>query len=180
MSEYYTRGEKEYLLKIARQTLEKFVMEREKLEPQTVNQKMWEKRGVFITLRKGKQLRGCVGVIEPLDSVLLAVRDNTIAASRDTRFLPVLPEELQNINIEISILSKPEVIKFSEINKGDGVVLEYKEKKATFLPQVWNDLSDKDKFMNALCIKAGLDGNHYKNDKAEFKCYKTIVFDEGE
>lgn len=180
MNEYLTRGEKEFLLKIARTALETMLLQGEKLEPQTVNQKLWEKRGVFVTLRKGKELRGCVGCIEPMESVLLAVRDSALAAIRDPRFDPVEASELPKIKIEVSILTRPQKVEFEEIKKGDGVVLKNGEKSATYLPQVWEEISGLEEFFTTLCQKAGLPGNCYLDPKTEFFKYEAMVFKEGE
>ncbi len=86
---YYTRGEKEFLLKVAREVLEKYLRAGEKLEPHTINQKLWEKHGAFVSLHKDKELRGCIGIIEPVEPLILAVRDNVLAAAHDPRFEPV-------------------------------------------------------------------------------------------
>lgn len=180
MNEYFTRGEKEFLLKIGRTTLESLLLQGEKFEPQTVNQKLWEKRGVFVTLRRGRELRGCIGCLEPGESVLLAVRDNALAAARDPRFPPLEASELPKIKIEISLLTKPQKVGFEEIRKGDGVVLKSGEKSATYLPQVWEDLPNPEEFFTTLCQKAGLPGNCYLSPETEFFRYEAMVFKEGE
>lgn len=180
MTEYLTRGEKEFLLKTARATLEAMLLQREKFEPQTVNQKLWEKYGVFVSLHKGRELRGCIGYLEPAESVLLAVRDNALAAAKDPRFSQVEASELPKIKIEISILTKPEKVEFEEIKKGDGVVLKHGGRSATYLPQVWVDLPEHKEFFTTLCQKAGLPGNCYLDPETEFYNYKAVVFKEGE
>lgn len=179
-NDYYTRGEKEFLLKIARATLEKYLRENDKFEPQTVNQKLWEKRGVFVTLVKGGNLRGCIGLIEPKESLILSVRDNTINAANDPRFEPLREDELDKTKIEISILTEPIGCRLEEIKNGDGVVIKCGDNQATYLPQVWEDLPDKDNFFSSLCLKAGLDSRAYLDPTAEFSKYNAIVFREGE
>ncbi|MEK7167973.1 MAG: AmmeMemoRadiSam system protein A [Patescibacteria group bacterium] len=180
MEEYLTRGEKEFLLKIARSTLELKLLQGEKFEPQTVNQKLWEKYGVFVTLRKGRELRGCIGYVEPTESVILAVRDNALKAMRDPRLDPVEASELPKIKIEISILTRPQKTEFEEIKKGDGVVLKNGEKNATYLPQAWEEVFSQEEFFTSLCQKAGLPGNCYLDPKTEFFKYEAMVFKEGE
>lgn len=178
MDNYYTRGEKEFLLKIARTTLEKHLLANERFEPQTVNQKLWEKRGVFVTLNKKGQLRGCIGFIEPVESLMLGVRDNVLSAARDPRFSPVTESELHDIEIEISILTEPQKVDFEEIKKGDGVIIKQGGASATYLPQVWDNISDNDEFFSSLCQKAGLDVKCYKDSATEFYKYEAIVFSE--
>ncbi len=180
MSEdYYTRGEKEFLLKIARTTLKKKLLRGGKFEPQTVNQKLWKKRGVFVSLSTNRQLRGCIGYLEPVESLILGVRDNALAAARDPRFLPLRTSELEETIIEISILTPPEKISFSEIKKKEGVILRQGSKSATYLPQVWEKVSKKEEFFQSLCQKAGLDSQCYLSPKTEILRYQAIVFREG-
>ncbi len=179
-NDYYTRGEKEFLLKIARATLEKYLTEKEKFEPQTLNQKLWEKRGVFVSLHKNGALRGCIGCLEPIESLILAVRDNAISAVNDPRFSPLTADELKDIVIEISILTEPVKCRLAEIKKGDGVVIKRGDNQATYLPQVWEDLPDREKFFNSLCLKAGVAGSAYQDSATEFSKYEAIVFKEGE
>ncbi|MBI5765801.1 AmmeMemoRadiSam system protein A [Candidatus Falkowbacteria bacterium] len=176
--DYYTRGEKEFLLKVAYSALEQYVRHGEKFEPQTLNQKLWEKHGVFVSLHKNGRLRGCIGLLEGVESVILAVRDNAIAASCDPRFQPVEPSELLDINIEISILTEPEKIKFEDIKEGDGVIIKYGPYQATYLPQVWEEIKDRGLFFGSLCQKAGLDRKNYLDPKMEFFKYRAIVFNQ--
>ncbi len=176
--DYFTRGEKEFLLKIARTALEKIVSAGEKYEPQTVNQKLWEKYGVFVTLTRNGNLRGCVGYTEPIEPLILAIRDNTISATRDSRFEPIERGELEEIKIEISILGELEPIIFNNIEKGDGVVIKNGDRGATYLPQVWDELPDKKEFFESLCQKAGLDEEDYLNREMEFWKYSVVKFGE--
>jgi AmmeMemoRadiSam system protein A len=178
MEDIYTRGEKEFLLKIARITLEKYLRDGERFQPHTINQKLWEKRGVFVTLKKLGQLRGCIGYLEPTEAIILAVRDNVISAARDPRFLPLEFSELPEMEIEISILTNPEQVDFKKIKKGDGVVLKRGASGATYLPQVWEDLPEPDIFFGTLCQKAGLDADCYKDKETKFLCYQAFVFSE--
>lgn len=180
MAEIYTRGEKEFLLKIARTTLEKQLLLGEKFEPQTVNQKLWKKQGVFVTLYKNDELRGCIGNLEPVESLMLAVRNNALLAARDSRFLPLAAEELGEIAIQISILTPLIETKLAEIKKGDGVLIKKDNQGATYLPEVWEDLPEREKFFSTLCQKAGLAENCFKDKDLEFYKYSSVVFKEGE
>ncbi len=178
MPDEFTRGEKEYLLKIARATLEKYLFDREKFEPQTTNQRLWEKRGVFVTLNKRGRLRGCIGYIEPMEALIAAIRDNAIAAARDPRFLPLEASELKEIEIEISILTLPEKTTYDEIKTGDGVIIRQGGASATYLPQVWDDLPDRREFFGTLCEKAGLAAACYQDKQTQFFKYQAMVFSE--
>jgi AmmeMemoRadiSam system protein A len=125
-----------------------------------------EKRGVFVTLQKEGRLRGCIGTIEPVKTVLEGVRENArLAAFNDTRFSPVTPEELADIDIEVSLLTVPEKRLASDPQAvleeitpfEDGVIVEKGHHRATFLPQVWEQLPDPESFLTQLCLKARLD-----------------------
>ena len=178
MGEEFTRGEQEFLLKVARTTLENYFSNREKFEPRSTNPKLWQKRGVFVTLTEKGELRGCIGYIEPIESVILAVRDNAISASHDPRFLPLEREELKQIRIEISVLTEALPTTLEDIQTGDGVVIKQGSSQATYLPQVWQELSDREMFFSTLCQKAGLAADCYLQPGLEFFKYQAMVFSE--
>lgn len=176
----YSEAEKSELLKVARTALEQYVKTGKTYEPKTDYQKLLEKRGVFVTLTKDGQLRGCIGYIEPIEALIEAVRDNAIsAAAHDNRFMPVESSELKDIKIEISVLTPPKTDTIDEIIKfKKGVVLRQGNRGATYLPQVWEDLSDPTQFFQSLCLKGGLDKNCYKNEDIQTMSYEAIVFSE--
>jgi AmmeMemoRadiSam system protein A len=178
MAEEFTSGEKEFLLKIARITLEKHLIDGEKFEPQTTNQRLWEKRGVFVTLTKKGLLRGCIGYLEPVEYLLLAIRDNALLAARDPRFSPLERFELEDVNIEISVLSVPQKADFKKIRKGDGVIIKSGSYGATYLPQVWKEFPRREEFFGSLCRKAGLGADCYLDSQTEFYTYSALVFSE--
>jgi AmmeMemoRadiSam system protein A len=119
----------------------------------------------FITLKNGTRLRGCVGSLEAYRPLLDDVRLNAQAAAfRDPRFSPLRAEEFERIHIEISLLTKPtplpvenEAAAIARLKPGqDGVLLEFGRHRATFLPQVWEELPDPRNFLAHLKVKAGL------------------------
>lgn len=147
----------------------------------------YENRGTFVTLYKKGNLRGCIGTLEPVETIIQGVQDNAInAAFKDPRFSPVKSNELKNIAIEISILTKPKKLKYS--NSKDlltqlkpfthGVIIQKKYHKATFLPQVWDQLPDTTDFLSHLCTKAGLSANEWTNGKLEVMIYHVQYFKE--
>ncbi|MBU1164007.1 AmmeMemoRadiSam system protein A [Patescibacteria group bacterium] len=178
--EQYTQEEKQELLKIARTTLEQKILQEKIYQPENSNPKFQQKRGVFVTLHINGQLRGCIGNIEPVKSIVEAVRDNALAAScEDPRFFPLTRNELADVDIEISILTEPKVSLLEQIKEGeDGVILNQGAQVATFLPQVWKELSTKEQFLSHLCEKAGLDDNCYQSKDTEFRTYNAVVFGE--
>ena len=123
---------------------------------------------VTITTKPYDQLRGCIGSLsayQPLYKDIIANAQS--AALRDPRFKPMTKEELDNVKIEVSILSEPQPLEYSSIAdlkekirpEVDGVVLSYDGYSATYLPQVWEQLPRFDDFFSTLCQKAGLPGN---------------------
>ncbi|MEO5332487.1 MAG: AmmeMemoRadiSam system protein B [Magnetococcus sp. YQC-5] len=125
----------------------------------------------FVTLKDRGGLRGCIGTLEahrPLGEDLL---ENTVAAAlRDPRFPPLTAAELPDIEIEVSILTPPEPFLHQDgedlvqrLRPGvHGVILRKHGRRATFLPQVWEQLPDPRDFLEHLCHKAGLDGSCWR------------------
>ena len=127
---------------------------------------LWLKlaRATFVTLKKAGELRGCIGSLEarrPLAEDVIA--NARAAAFQDPRFAPLAREEFGAIDIEVSLLTPPRRIAFSDdadlvgkLRPGeDGVILERGAERATFLPQVWENLPDPAHFLDQLKRKAG-------------------------
>ena len=123
---------------------------------------------VFVTINERSSLRGCIGSLVAHRPLIEDVIENAKAAAfGDPRFPPLTPEEFDKITIEISILSEPKPLDYTDIKdlrkkivpKRDGVVLKLDGRQATFLPQVWEELPDFDTFFAHLCLKAGLPAN---------------------
>jgi hypothetical protein len=111
------------------------------------------------------ELRGCIGSLEPLRRLGVDVRENALgAAFRDPRFAPLQRSEFETVVVEVSLLGRSEPMRFSgepellaQLVPGrDGLVLEVGERRATFLPQVWEALPVPRNFVAALKQKAGL------------------------
>lgn len=125
-----------------------------------------EARATFVTLKVGGTvLRGCIGSIVPHRSLLDDVVANARAAAfEDPRFAPLSPQEYPECSVEVSLLSVPEELPYTDrddlrrkIRPGiDGVILSYGGRSATFLPQVWEELPDFDRFFTHLGLKAGI------------------------
>ena len=126
MIDEYSQEEKIELLKLARKTITRYLKEGRKDSDETKNPKFREKRGVFVTLHKHGDLRGCIGYPLPIDSLYRAVMDNAVASSvEDPRFPPVTAGELEEIDIEISVLTVPQKVKGSEdvVVGRDGIII---------------------------------------------------------
>jgi len=187
-----TNEQKITLLKLSRKTIETYLTERKKLKVEKSefpDKEFWEEKGTFVTLTEDGSLRGCIGTIYPVRPLILDVIDNSInAAFRDPRFYPVEISELPFIEIEISILSVPEKITFSNTEDlfkkvkpfKHGVIIRKGFYQATFLPQVWEELSDPTEFFKHLCLKAGLEANCYQDPHLEVELYTVESFSEKE
>ncbi len=146
-----------------------------------------EKRGVFVTLKKKGQLRGCIGSLVGFESIVDGIRHQAEnAAFHDTRFNKVVAEELADIDIEISILTQPQPLEFSGPDdlirklrpQVDGVILRSGSYQATFLPQVWDQLANPEDFLGHLAMKAGLLKEGWKNAGVEIDTYQVQHFEE--
>lgn len=162
------------LLTLARQTLENYFEKKEMKVPEEIRKKHSEKRACFVTLTKNKNLRGCVGSLEPRQELWKDVQENAINAGfNDFRFPSLSKEELDKIKIEVSVLSKPKKLGkgkevFDKINNKMGIILEKHGNSATFLPQVWEQIPNKEVFLEELSMKAGLDKDDWKTADISF------------
>jgi AmmeMemoRadiSam system protein A len=145
-------------------------------------------QGCFVTLTRDGQLRGCIGNVEPRWPLWRAVVENSrVAATQDSRFPPVRPEELESVEIEISVLTPPERLQFrspedllAQLEPGrDGVLFGWGARRATYLPQVWEKLPDKTRFLSQLALKAGAGPDDWRRRDAVFHRYQVIHFSEG-
>lgn len=127
----------------------------------------------FVTLTNAGGLRGCIGSIEPRRSLRADVIGNAVAAAtKDRRFPPVTPDELPAVAIEVSVLSPAEPMTaadeadaLAQLRPGvDGVVVECRGRRATYLPQVWAKIPDPARFLGELKVKAGLPRGFWSDD----------------
>ncbi|MDI6688150.1 MAG: AmmeMemoRadiSam system protein B [Desulfobacterales bacterium] len=143
--------------------------------------------GTFVTLKIAGNLRGCIGSLAAEESIIDGIKRNAVnAAFYDPRFSPVTVEEIEKVDIEISILTSPQPLEYinsvdliSKLRVNvDGVVLRKGMAGATFLPQVWEQLPRPENFLSHLCVKAGLPANAWENTKLEISTYQVQYFEE--
>ncbi len=127
----------------------------------------------FVTLTYKGQLRGCVGSLLACEPLIEDVNSNAISAAlRDTRFPPLIADELDDIGVEVSLLSELQPLIFAnqqdaltKLRPGiDGIVFEYGSYRSTFLPQVWESLPQPQQFLRELKAKAGLSEDFWADD----------------
>ena len=184
-----TEEEGTYLLSVARNTIDqKLLLQETGVESDSLeSNRFLEKRGTFVTLTIDDCLRGCIGNIIPQESLIDGVKANAInAAFRDPRFKPLSEREWEKAKIEVSILTDPKPLDYSDkadlLRKlrpcTDGVILKKSHNQATFLPQVWEQLPGIEDFLTHLCLKAGLDGDEWEKGKLEVLTYQVQAFKE--
>ncbi len=135
----------------------------------------------FVTLHTNQQIRGCIGVLEPIRPLVEDIVSNAFSAAfKDSRFPPVLLKEYDGLDIEISLLTSAEPIAFaseeellSQLRPGlDGLIFKAGGKRATFLPSVWQSLPKPTLFLNHLKQKAGLPPDYW-SDNIQIYRYQT-------
>lgn len=142
-----------------------------------ITEKMRVKTATFVTLKIGGMLRGCIGSLQPVDSMFESVHDNAVnAALRDPRFRPVSPKELPKLEIHISLLSPIiPVASVDEFNIGEhGIIIEKGMYRAVYLPEVAVEQGwTKEQTLASLSEKAGMNSDAWKSG-AKFKVFSSV------
>ncbi|MCX6555255.1 MAG: AmmeMemoRadiSam system protein A, partial [Candidatus Aminicenantes bacterium] len=181
------RAEKKMLLELARSTLQSHFQDkparRVDEEKFSTQPRLKENMGVFVTLRERGELRGCIGSIIGVEPLFQGVMANALhAALDDPRFPPLQSNELERVEIEISVMTPLRLIgDYRSIRLGsDGVVIRDGSAQAVFLPQVATETGwTLDQFLGSLCAKAGLERNAYRNSRTmQFYIFQAQVFSE--
>jgi AmmeMemoRadiSam system protein A len=161
-----TDAEKQRLLDLARKALEEVVRSGRMSEPAEPPGALETPGGAFVTLYKGKRLRGCIGHIEARRPLYATVRECARAAAlEDPRFDPVAPAELLSLRLEISILSPLVDVAPQDVEVGrHGLLISRGAQRGLLLPQVaveWN--WDREQFLGETCLKAGLPADAWQH-----------------
>lgn len=191
MASELTLEERQLVLGLARQAMEQAVRGQRltPLDLTTLPERLREPAATFVTLTRRGVLRGCIGGLQAEMPLAEDVRQHAVAAALDDyRFPPVQPDELPQLEIEVSILTEPQPLPYSSteelvarLRPGiDGVILVSGLHRATFLPQVWQKVPDAELFLSMLCEKAGLPGEAWRHGRAEIFTYQVRSFHEGE
>ncbi len=172
--------------------LQRFGRGKSGLALQTLNEALQDeifaqKGGVFVTLHLNGKLRGCIGSLVSNEPIRNGVRSNAEnAAFSDYRFQSLTEGEAEKVDLEVSILSEPQALEYadgaeliSKLRPGvDGVILSKGAARATFLPQVWEQLSNPEDFLSHLCRKAGLGADAWRQGDLTIQTYQVTLFEE--
>lgn len=189
MCDQLTPDEKQTLLRLARQALENGVRG-ESLPPidkSCLTPALRAEGATFVTLTARGNLRGCIGALESYQPLAEDVREHAVAAAlEDYRFPTVQESELEEIKIEVSRLTAPLPLEYTDANDllaklhpgTDGVILRDGFRRATFLPQVWEKIPDPVGFLENLCCKMGAAPDAWRHRHLEVLVYQVEEFHE--
>jgi AmmeMemoRadiSam system protein A len=178
-----SREDRKELLALARETIRQRLAggRRPAAAPPAGRPVLQEKRGVFVTLHRGDELRGCIGYPLPVKPLWEAVQEMAAAAAfEDPRFPAVARGELEGIDIEISVLTVPrEVAGAEQVRVGvDGIIVSKGPYRGLLLPQVPVEQGwDLEQYVSAGCRKAGLPPDEWKRG-VRIETFQAVVFGE--
>ncbi|AJM91821.1 TIGR00296 family protein [Nitrosopumilus piranensis] len=176
------------LVKMARNAVTQYIKNNERVYDSEFNSKFNFSSGIFVTLNKQDELRGCIGYPIPVKKLCDGLVDAAIsAATRDPRFTAVTADELEKITFEVTILTPPEEITvgeyseyLSQIRVGrDGLIVENEFTSGLLLPQVpveygWSE----EEFLEYTCQKAGLGKDAWKEKSTKISKFQGVIFKE--
>jgi AmmeMemoRadiSam system protein A len=190
MAEKYSDFEKKLMLSLARKSIHHYLEHKKILavDRKEIPKALLDEGACFVTLRIGKELRGCIGSLEAHRPLLDDLLHNAIASAfSDPRFPALRENEFHKIGISISVLTIPKPLKVKDsadllkklIIGKTGLIIRKGYSGATFLPAVWEEVPEKKDFLTHLCWKAGLPPNEWKNTAdMQFFTYGAIEFSE--
>jgi uncharacterized protein len=174
-------------VRLAREALIGYTEKKKVIQPQGIPPVFEEKRGVFVTLHEDGDLRGCIGYPQPIMPLGKAIVDSAInACSRDPRFPCVRPGELGRIEVEVTILTRPEAYtepkeKLPELVMigRDGLIVSKGPFSGLLLPQVAPEWGfDSQEFLSQTCVKAGLPPDAWRDEDTEVQHFQAQIFAE--
>jgi len=175
------KSQRIFLLGLARKAIKRYLESGKLLKVKIEDEFLKEKRGAFVTLKINDQLRGCIGYSLPYEPLYETIIEVAIAAAtKDHRFQPLTSAELQEITIEISVLSLPKLIEdVKEIKMGQhGIIISKGPHKGLLLPQVPLEYNwDLETYLRHGCLKAGLDEDKWKKG-VQIEIFTAQVFSE--
>jgi uncharacterized protein (TIGR00296 family) len=184
--ELLSEDEGKIALCLARKTIEKQIGGRD-LECMELTPIFDEKRGVFVTITERGELRGCIGLPYPMYPLKEGIVEAAISASTsDPRFPPVSPKELDEVRLEITILTNPERVECRPEKRQDnivigrdGLIIKGFGRSGLLLPQVATEYNmDPVEFLDHVCMKAGLPTGMWRSGDVEIMTFQGQIFTE--
>ena len=182
-----TLDEGKTAVRMAREALTRYVEEKKIMDPERLPSVFDEKRGVFVTLHEDGDLRGCIGYPQPVMALGRAIVDSAInAGTRDPRFPGLRPGELKRMEMEVTILTKPEPYlepkkRLPELVRigTDGLIISKGPFSGLLLPQVAPEWGfDSLEFLSQTCVKAGLPPDAWMDEETEVQHFEAQIFAE--
>lgn len=194
-NEKFSMEEGKLLIQFARDNIENYLKHSRRIPvPEVIKQKFEDKYGAFVTLNtynvSGNPLRGCIGFIEPIYFLYDVIhRVSVSSATEDPRFPSVTLQEMDNIIIELSILTPPKLIEVNDPKEylekivigRDGLIAEKGMRRGLLLPQVPVDHDrnwDVETFLSHTCQKAWLSSDAWKKKDTKIYYFQAILFEE--
>ncbi len=175
-----TDKEKAFLHKIARSAIVNRLKGRESLKFTTDLDNLKKKMGAFVSLHRKGNLRGCIGFIQPVKPLYEIVPEMAVSAAfQDPRFEPLREEELENLDIELSVLTPMKLLRdINEIEIGKhGLMIVKDHFSGLLLPQVASEYGwDRKTFLRQTCLKAGLPPDSWEQDDTDVYLFSADVF----
>ncbi len=158
-----------FLIEFARKVIEEYIRNNKEIEvPVVFSEELKSKHGLFLRIIKDEKIVGKAGFPDPTMPLLNAVKEAAISMSQNLK-----QEELSQIKIEISILSKPIETTVFNIKEGDGIIIKKEPNSGLFMSNEWNNFENKNELMNALAMKAGMSPSAWRSK--DVKCYSFSV-----
>ena len=176
--------EKIFLLKLARTSIRLHLLGKYPEQTPYFSETLKTESGAFVTLHINKELRGCIGYVKAFKPLQDAIADLAVSAAfNDPRFPALASEEFKQIDLEISVLTPPEIVKdVSDIQIGrDGLIIKNGFYEGLLLPQVAVEYNwDRNTFLEQTCRTAGLSANSWQDEETKILSFSALIFDESQ
>ena len=177
----------DYLVDLSKKSIEHYLKNQEMMEkPEDYPIELDENLGVFVTLNKNNNLRGCIGYAEPIKPAIEVTIEVAVAAAfNDPRFKEITENEYEELDLEVTVLTKPEIIEVAdykqyldEIEIGrDGLIIQKGFAKGLLLPQVAEENAfDIEEFLEHTCMKAGISADSWKDESCDVYKFQGQIF----
>lgn len=180
-NEYLENYYSDYITDIAKSAINSAI-KGEEYKPTEIPAVLTQYGASFVTLKLNGVLKGCIGSIYPTKPLILDIIDNAVNAGfNDPRFEPVTEREIPYLEVTVSVLSSIERIEFRDEKDllckiyPHGIIIADRNNRAVYLPEVWEQLPNREVFLNSLKEKAGLDPTYFSKSLEAYKFNTTVI-----